>query len=54
MTKQHEHVIFFKKCNKLSLLHLCFVIYDQVISNVHALSDCVLSYSQNSLKNFLI
>ena len=54
MTKQHEHVIFFEKYDKLSLLHLCFVIYDQDISNLHALSNYVLSYIQNPLKNFLI
>ena len=52
MTKQHEHVTF-KKKKKLLLLHLFFVIYDQIISNLQALSNYVLSYIQIPLKEFL-
>ena len=37
MTKQHEHVTIFKKYDKL----LFFVIYDQIMSNLHALSNHV-------------
>ena len=58
MTKQHEHVTFWKKKkkkkkNKLLILHIFFVIYDQIISNLQALSNYVLSYIQIPLKEFL-
>ena len=53
MTKQHEHVIVFKKYDKWLLLHLFFVIYDQITSNLQALSHYVLSHIQIPLKEFL-
>ena len=37
MTKQHENVTFWKKYDKLLLLHLFFVIYDQIMSSLDAL-----------------
>ena len=54
MTKQHEHVIVFKKYDKWLLLHLFFVIYDQITSNLQALSHYVLSHIQIPLKEFLM
>ena len=43
MTKQHAHITVLKKYKSL-LLHLFFVIYDQIISNLHTLSNYALSY----------
>ena len=57
MTKQHENKIFWKKYDILLLLHLFFIIYDQIMSSLNALSPDmnqktnVQVFSQSNLGN---
>ena len=58
MTKQHEHVTFWKKKKKKKkkkflIFNIFFLIYYKIISNLQALSNYVLSYIQIPLKEFL-
>ena len=54
MSKQDENVTFWKIYGKLLLLHLFFVTYNQIMSNLITVSNYVLGYIQIPLKYFLI